>query len=139
MTIDESIKHCLEVVKKNEQAKKDGNLWIDTEYEDYCADHRQLAEWLTELQQWRRVYGVCPSYEMCIPECKEGYNAQISELKKLLNLALEDMHKIVNEYTGCEGLCEFCQKTPKQCQNGLIWRYCAKLYPFIGDMVNMED
>ena len=64
---------------------------------------------------------------------------ELAEVKKLLNLALEDMHKIVIEYTGCEGLCEFCQKNPKQCQNGLIWRYCAKLYPFIGDMVNMED
>ena len=53
MTIDEAIKHCLEVVKKNEQAKKDGNLWIDTEYEDCCADHRQLAEWLTELKEAR--------------------------------------------------------------------------------------
>ena len=54
LTLDEAIKHCLEVVEKNEQAKKDGNLWIDTEYEDCCADHRQLAKWLTELRdrQW---------------------------------------------------------------------------------------
>lgn len=57
MTIDEAIKHCLEVVEKNEQAKKDGNLWIDTEYEDCCADHRQLADWLKELRdrQWISV------------------------------------------------------------------------------------
>jgi hypothetical protein len=55
MTLDGAIKHCLEVVEKNEQAKKDGNLWIDTEYEDCCADHRQLAEWLTELKEARKL------------------------------------------------------------------------------------
>lgn len=55
MTIDEAIKRCLEVVEKNEQAKKDGNLWIDTEYEDCCAYHRQLAEWLTELKEAKRL------------------------------------------------------------------------------------
>lgn len=53
MTLDEAIKHCEEVVEKNEQAKKDGNLWIDTEYEDCCANHRQLAEWLRELKERR--------------------------------------------------------------------------------------
>ena len=55
MTLDEAIKHCLEVVEKNEQAKKNGNLWIDTEYEDCCADHRQLAEWLKELKEAKRL------------------------------------------------------------------------------------
>ena len=43
--------------------------------EERAANYKQIAEWLTELQQWRRVFGVCPSYEMCIPECKEGYDA----------------------------------------------------------------
>ena len=66
------------------------------EYNSQCAaDHRQLAEWLTELKQWRRVYGICPSYEMCIPECKEGYNAQIAEYKRLLKAAVEDMKTLV--------------------------------------------
>ena len=59
LTLDEAIKHCLEVVEKNEQAKKDGNLWIDTEYEDCCADHRQLAEWLTELADLKEEIEYC--------------------------------------------------------------------------------
>lgn len=57
LTLEEAISHCLEVVEKNEQAKKDGNLWIDTEYEDCCADHRQLAEWLRELRKAKRLLG----------------------------------------------------------------------------------
>lgn len=55
LSLDEAIKHCLEVVEKNEQAKKDGNLWIDTEYEDCCTNHRQLAEWLQELRAYRKL------------------------------------------------------------------------------------
>lgn len=56
MTIDEAIKHCEEVVEKNEQAKKNGNLLTDTIYEDFCAYHRQLAEWLTELKELKTKY-----------------------------------------------------------------------------------
>ena len=100
MTIDEAIKHCLEVAEQNEaKAQKIGVQFLGTtkdreatECRECAADHRQLAEWLTELKQWRRVYGICPSYEMCIPECKEGYNAQIAEYKRLLKAAVEDMN-----------------------------------------------
>ena len=98
MTIDEAIKHCEEVADANDQGLYDaialgGQNPTQEEIavcEQCAADHRQLAEWLRELQQWRRVYGVCPSYEMCIPECREGYNAQIAEYKRLLRLAVDD-------------------------------------------------
>ena len=83
MTLDEAIKHCLEVAEKEEQfcVQDDRSCLFQKSHAECAADHRQLAEWLTELKQWRRVYGICPSYEMCIPECKEGYNAQIKELE----------------------------------------------------------
>lgn len=96
MTLDEAIKHYEEMAEVSECASKmlshDAFLHSDQEYRDECRrnaivsaktskEHRQLAEWLTELKQWRRVHGICPSYEMCIPECKEGYNAQIGELE----------------------------------------------------------
>jgi hypothetical protein len=100
LDIDTAIKHCLEVAEQNDaQAEKwreeGGEEWGKTTACRECAaEHRQLAEWLTELKQWRRVYGVCPSYEMCILECKEGYNAQIAEYKRLLKLAVEDFETI---------------------------------------------
>lgn len=58
MTIDEAIKHCLEVAENNEQFAS--GKWIGSEGEanrqecEQCAsDHRQLAEWLTELKNLR--------------------------------------------------------------------------------------
>jgi hypothetical protein len=100
LTLEEAISHCLEVAEQNEtQADKwqedGGEQWGKTTACRECAaDHRQLAEWLTELKQWRRVYGVCPSYEMCIPECKEGYNAQIAEYKRLLKAAINYIQRM---------------------------------------------
>ena len=58
MTIDEAIKHCEEVVENNEQFAS--GKWIGSEGEanrqecEQCAtDHRELAKWLSELQEWR--------------------------------------------------------------------------------------
>ena len=109
MTLDEAIKHCLEVAEGNDLAAGTYEILAENNHNAYekltaetnssrCAEcateHRQLAEWLTELKQWRRVYGVCPSYEMCIPECKEGYDAQIAEYKRLLKAAVEQMSEV---------------------------------------------
>lgn len=85
MTIDEAIKHCEEVVEKNEQAKKDCNLWIDTEYEDCCADHRQLAEWLRELK----------------------------EAKRLLKLAVEDLRYLESHTVDEDGSCLISERGEK--------------------------
>lgn len=98
LDIDAAIKHCEEVATE----KEDNARWkLTPTFQEECiqcaADHRQLAEWLTELKQWRRVYGICPNYEMCIPECKEGYNAQIAEYKRLLKAAVEDFAKLDRE------------------------------------------
>lgn len=114
MTIDEAIKHCLEVVKKNEQAKKDGNLWIDTEYEDCCADHRQLAEWLTELK----------------------------EAKRLLKAAVEDIDK-ARQGCNCN-ICDMPTESIERCQyeNGedckFKWRYADEALKLIGGSENAE-
>ena len=60
MTLNEAIKHCLEVAENKEQAvydllafgystKEERNECIE------CAEeHRQLAEWLKELKMWRK-------------------------------------------------------------------------------------
>lgn len=126
MELDEAIRHCEEVAEKND---KDAEIYNSlarnhkstyekltaakffTDCAECAADHRQLAEWLTELKQWRRVYGVCPSYEMCIPECKEGYNAQIAEYKRLLKAAVEDISKMpCNNDTHRPDSCYICVK-----------------------------
>lgn len=61
MTLDEAIKHCLEVAEQNDtQAEKwqeeGGEEWGKTTACRECAaDHRQLAEWLTELKEAKRL------------------------------------------------------------------------------------
>ena len=54
MTIDEAIKHCEKVAEE----KEDNARWeLTSTWKDECrecaADHRQLAEWLTELKERR--------------------------------------------------------------------------------------
>ena len=60
LTLDEAIKHCEEVVENNEQFAS--GKWIGSEGEanrqeclQCAADHRQLAEWLTELKEAKRL------------------------------------------------------------------------------------
>ena len=94
----------------------------------------QLAEWLTELKQWRRVYGVCPSYEMCIPECKEGYNAQIAEYKRLLKAAA----KVLNTFMPCDDdICTECVHFGKCSQSNydrnFEWRFTDEALKLIGN------
>lgn len=61
LTLEDAISHCLEVAEQNEtQAEKIGRQFIGsamdkraTDCRECAADHRQLAEWLTELKELR--------------------------------------------------------------------------------------
>ena len=61
MTIDEAIKHCLEVAESNYELADKFDAWDEWEKADAdncrecAADHRQLAEWLTELKEAKRL------------------------------------------------------------------------------------
>lgn len=62
MTIDEAIKHCLEVAEAQEEVIKSRKIYVEVkgltpldECRKIAADHRQLAEWLTELKEARRL------------------------------------------------------------------------------------
>ena len=146
LDIDTAVKHCLEVAEQNETSaityknckEIKANMYekltaekAENDCRECAADHRQLAEWLTELKQWRRVYGVCPSYEMCIPECKEGYDAQIAEYKRLLKAAVEDIESTDN---CC--LCKYYDKPTESCQTTddcFVWRYADEALALIGE------
>ena len=68
MTLEEAIKHCEEVAERQEQRAKDMrehrdeqvfDSYIAEATEAHCmecaADHRQLAEWLRELRDARKL------------------------------------------------------------------------------------
>ena len=61
MTLDEAIKHCLERAEENDNCADkceavygEGNGIIEA-CRECAADHRQLAEWLTELKEAKRI------------------------------------------------------------------------------------
>lgn len=55
MTIDEAIAHALEVAEKNECKMTSDDGYTDVSMKRCAADHRQLAEWLTELKEAKRL------------------------------------------------------------------------------------
>lgn len=62
LTLDEAIKHCLEVAERYEtrakmidRRKLGFALENPTACHECAADHRQLAEWLTELKETKRL------------------------------------------------------------------------------------
>lgn len=68
MSIDEAIKHCEEVAEKNNKIADtfEYSLKTKSDCKECASEHRQLAEWLKELQRWRefggRIANVCASY-----------------------------------------------------------------------------
>ena len=71
MTIDEAIKHCLEVAEENDLAAETYEILAENNHNAYerltaetnssrcaecAADHRQLAEWLTDYKELKTKY-----------------------------------------------------------------------------------
>lgn len=122
MTIDEAIKHCHEVAEQNEaKAQKIGVQFLGTikdreatECRECASDHRQLAEWLTELK----------------------------EAKRLLEVAIKDLNATVAEVYNDGLLCKCCEwksQTGECCCHGdggcdvaYQWRYTDEALKLIG-------
>lgn len=85
MNLSEAIKHCLERAEENDNCadKCEALYGEDNGIIEACrecaADHRQLAEWLTELK----------------------------EAKRLLKAAVEDNKRVLRENFG--DICQFCK------------------------------
>lgn len=136
LSLDEAIKHCLEVAEENEELSSKFDEWDDWEKADAdncrrcAADHRQLAEWLTELKELRNSIGAVKLKDMkeavgLLQELNaenDQLTSQLVDAKRLLKLAVEDMH--------IEDMCDVCVKripnSPIHCpdsSNCFVWRY----------------
>ena len=134
MTLDEAVNKNIKMAELQERLLSNADDSLKEIAMKFATEYRQLAEWLTELKQWRRVYGICPNYEMCIPECKEGYNAQIAEYKRLLKAAVEDM----SEKNFCVKVCKrdnFACRVSDTCD--FKWRYEAEALALLGKDTNV--
>lgn len=122
MTIDEAIKHCLEVAEQQEADSfidrwSDDDEWSESLKENCrqcAADHRQLAEWLKELKELKNSIGAVKLSNM-----KEAL-ALIRTLKAELNGWQEDPFSIIAEVCGAVTDCKRCQwyekcPLPKNC------------------------
>lgn len=129
MTIDVTIKQCLEVAEKYE-----------TQTEGWCkecaTDHRQLAEWLMELKDLRAEQN---DQYIFIKELMD----ELKESKRLLKLAVDDFAKLDRENAknkNCmmsEMDCADCPLSWDSVDDGVepchSWRYTNEAKKLIND------
>lgn len=142
LTLDEAIKHCLEVAEDNEaKAQKIGYQFLGTtkdreatECRECAADHRQLAEWLTELKEARAALNDCGvEIEMLLNELREA--------KRLLRLAVEDFKAVNSNMLTCR----YCKHydagiddcglsdDDSACEDICGWRYADEAQKLLND------
>jgi hypothetical protein len=122
MTLDEAIKHCLDVAEKNETtALRIGQQYEGTlldrdakECRRCAADHRQLAEWLTELKEAKRLL------KLVVEDCKEmlPYTCSCNSCA----LSKDDGHECFHSSLHCADKCK--------------WRYADEALKLIGGSEN---
>ena len=146
LTLDEAIKHCLEVAEQNEtRANKVGRQFIGsamdkraTDCRECAADHRQLAEWLTELKELRNSIGAVKLKDMkeavgLLQELNtenDQLTSQLAVAKRLLKAAVEDM----NEENFCAKVCKrdnFACRVSDTCD--FKWRYADEAEKLLSD------
>lgn len=124
MTIEEAIAHA------QETANTRADLC------DKCRDeHRQLAEWLTELKLLRADYENQKSinYEL-LKENQEHVNEN-KELKRLLRLAIEDLALCTRSCIGIN--CDHCHFT-SILEGGCKWEHTEEAMKLLGDEDNEQ-
>lgn len=154
LTLDEAIKHCLEVAEQNEtQAEKIGRQFIGsamdkraTDCRECSADHRQLAEWLKELKNLRE------ENKVLISECDRLIKEKgellkklepITEYRRLLKIAVEDMGVTVAKVYNGGLLCKCCKWKSQTgecccpddhgCDVAYQWRYADEAQNLLND------
>ena len=131
MTLDEAIKHCLEVAERQEKLKESKYISdIEVQYCDKCAaDHRQLAEWLTELKELRSIVDACNILAVDA-FAVENLCKELKEAKKLLKAAVEDITFILSYTCSDEEMC--CEECPTENHACNKWRYADEALKLIG-------
>lgn len=116
LDIDSAIKHCLEVAEEQERkAQFMGRQFVGTAlayYQNKCfecvAEHRQLAEWLTELKDLRE---------------------ENEQLKRILKVAISNIYKKCS----CENSdCDICEtETACDYDNRFTWKLEKEAFDLI--------
>lgn len=126
MTIDEAIRHCEEVAEQKDHESfidrwSDDDEWSESVKEECrqcAADHRQLAEWLTDYKKSQE---------------------ELAEAKRLLKAAINDLIWLTRYHDPCE-LCAVRDDNGDCPVNGTVdcddvykWQYTDEALKLIGD------
>ena len=163
MTLDEAIRHCEEVAADLESYQnQEGFSSFNVKRCECAADHRQLAEWLRELkelslQQNAPRLGSIEEYHFELARCKTAFwscnkrcmdaeeqyrrkveelktaQEQISEYKRLLKAAIEDM----NENNICYDInaCNVCTDSKFISCDTFKWRYTDEALKLLNEEI----
>lgn len=147
LTLGEAIKHCLEVAERQEFSADDKEMYSEMLGEDYkgfeegcrecAADHRQLAEWLTDYKDLREENKVLMhECDRLIKEKGELLKKleQVAEYKRLLIAAVEDIARTESCF-----LCKYYDKPYEICRTTddcFVWRCADEALKLLGDEIN---
>ena len=139
MKLEEAIKHCLDIADGQDKcADISVSEHAKERIRECAADHRQLAEWLTELKELREKVSGGDVLRICQLEERE------KEYKRLLKAAVEDNKNVLTENFG--DICQFCKHgsnptaqcckphngSGSWCCENAEWRYADEALTLIG-------
>jgi len=157
MTLDEAIRHCEEVAERYEtrakmidRRKLGFALDNPTACHECASDHRQLAEWLTELKGLREENIALKNHNErlrdCVDNCVRNGEldfAELKEAKRLLKAAVEDIRHCMHYYDPCE-VCSLLDKDGEcpvtdddDCKEKYKWLYEDEALALIGEDTNV--
>lgn len=156
LTLDEAIKHCEEVAEKEEQLSKTGkwfegedwNIKAREQCAECAAEHRQLAEWLTDYKELKNSIGAVKLelLKEAQAELEKRGNmlhdaiAELEEAKRLLKMAVSIINNMFPEVGSCWG-CANHDEVNDECKGGAFaecaevckWKYADEALKLIGE------
>lgn len=159
MTLDEAIRHCEKVAERYEtrakiidRRKLGFALENPTACHECAADHRQLAEWLTELKELRNSIGAVKLKDMkeavgLLQELNaenDQLTSQLAEAKRLLKSAVDDFKAVNSNMLTCiyckhyDAGIDDCglSDDDSACEDICGWRYADEVLKLIGGTEN---
>lgn len=135
MTLDEAIKHCLEVAEHNEYLHKRGYAGGCNRHDclERAIIHRQLAEWLMDYKGLRAEIIDLRLYVQMLEEYRE-------KAKRLLKAAVEGMRWLNENTQDSDGSCAIrtehgCSGCPLDINGDLFckWKHEDEALALIGE------
>lgn len=127
LTLDEAIKHCLEVAEENDLAAETYEILAENNHNAYerltaetnssrcaecAADHRQLTKWLTELKEAKRLLKLA-----------------LNDFETIESNLEYDEHCVIKTHSIRCDECPLSAETIYRCK----WRYAAEALKLIGE------